>query len=198
MNSVCPNSLKLVKESNNKQILHISTETINEVVEEITKDYEMLIKLMETQKSSVDGKSLTPEQNILYEKINRNKRGVLIYLNERLNKLENITWDCGKAIPSHVLEKFDEVDQHFQSEYYKNLNTYCKTIFGQVDMDLTKNINPPNDSIYISVRAEETIKKIKLNEYDEEEISIEKGSTYMLKKSDVEPLVRRGIFSYNE
>ena len=72
MKSICPNALKLVKESQNKQLMPMSQEIINETVEGINKDYFKLGKLMSEQSKEVDDR-LTPEQSLIFEKINRNK-----------------------------------------------------------------------------------------------------------------------------
>ena len=197
MNNICTNATKLVKEAKNKQILAFPNETINEVVEEIKKDYNLLMKLIEEQNPNNDNGVITSEQTLLYEKINRNKRGVLLYLNDRMNKLENITWEYTNDIPLNIEEKLIEADKHYQAEYFNNMKNYYKNLVLDVDMDLTKQFDPPLDSIYASVKSEVNIDSFVLV-HGEKNITLEKGCSYVFKKSDVEPYVRKGIFSYNE
>lgn len=197
MSNICTNSTKLVREAKNKQVLSFPNETINEVVDEIKKDYELLMKLIEFQNPNNDNNVITSEQTLLYEKINRNKRGVLLYLNDRMNKLENITWEYTNDIPLNIEEKLIESDKHYQSEYFNNMKTYYKNLVLDVDMDLTKQFTPPSDSIYASVKSEVNINSFVLVPGDKKMV-LEKGCSYVFKKSDVEPYVRKGIFTYNE
>lgn len=192
--NICPNAYRLVKESQNKQISSVNTTTINETIDEINKDYTKFFSLLENRKEE---RSWTPEQMVLYKKVERNKRAVLIYFNERLSKLEKVAWSYLKNPPSHTIQNFDEKDLLFHSEYVQNLENYSKGLLIDVDMDLTKLQSPPSDSVFVSVRAQESIKGFKIS-FDEETIDVEKGNSYLFKKSDIESYLRRGLFSLNE
>lgn len=201
MNSLTPNAVKLVKEAANKQLLPTNTEIINEAILEINKDYNNLMKLINEkaeESENTESTGLTPEQNLMYEKISRNKRGVMLYLNERMTKIENLVWEYGESIPDHIYEKFDEADKHYCQEYLKNFEKYYKTIVYDINMDLSNQLVPPTNNIFISCKAEKTIEKFKPSYVDKEDMLLEKGSSYVFKKTDIEGYVRKGVLSYND
>ena len=165
MSNITPNSYKLVKESQNKVFQPISTELINQTADEINKNFQSFSKLLEIQDKFAD--KLSPEQALILSKISRNKRGVFIYLNDRINKLENMTWEFHDNLPETIIEKMGEVDKQYQKQYYINFKKYFKSVLLEVDMDLTKHLKPPVDSCYVSVRAEDDVENFKLNSNSE-------------------------------
>ena len=192
--SICSSAYKLVKESLNTQILGLNTNTINELIDEISKDYESFY--LSIGGDNKNEKDYRQDQKVLIDKVNRNKRAVLIYLNERIKKLIDASWTYSTNLPNYVLDNLDENDNLFYSEYTKNLHSYSSKL-SYIDMDLTKHLHPPSDSIMVSIRAEENIKNFKLNS-EQGIIEIHKGNTYYFPKADVESYVKRGVFSYNE
>ncbi len=88
----------------------------------------------------------------------------------------------------------DERDRKYYSEYSKLINKHSKTQC-LVELDLTKDYHPPKD-LYLEVRALEDIKDITIKNGNS--ISVTRNNTYLLKRSDIDIYIRRGLFSINE
>lgn len=193
MSQICSTASRLVKESSNSQIISISSNLIDEVCEDIKRDYKLFVSQLEKNdeinrvnnkdhESSVNGENLSCfsyNQILLFDKINRNKRGVLIYLNERIKKLKNLSWQYFNNLPDDVSNiSFTESDTIFYNQYTKNLQDYFNSlaidnynefkVYNNMNtyMDLSKSLAPPmTDNIIVSVKAEENIKDFKLDKF---------------------------------
>ena len=111
--------------------------------------------------NEIDQDNLAVKYNnqFLIARASKNKRCILAYLNDRMNKLENYSWEYNKDIPEQILSKMDEKDKNYQEQYYNLINKYSKNI-SESDFDLTKNYQPPKE-IYIEVRALQDINNLK-------------------------------------
>lgn len=145
--------------------------------------------------NEIDQDNLAVKYNnqFLIARASKNKRCILAYLNDRMNKLENYSWEYNKDIPEQILSKMDEKDKNYQEQYYNLINKYSKNI-SECDFDLTKNYQPPKE-IYIEVRALQDINNLKTFEG---EINVVKNHTYSFRKNDIEHYIRKGLFAINE
>ena len=127
----------------------------------------------------------------------RNIRCVLAYLNTRLSRVERMAWESGKHLPDHILEKLSESEASYFKTYVDNLDGYNKAICNMLgsdsnNIDLTVDLNPPKD-LFVEVRVNKDVGTITLPESGE--VQLQKNSTYLLKRSEADNLIKRGIMS---
>lgn len=107
--------------------------------------------------------------------------------------MEKIVWEGGYHVPSQILNKMDEKDKKYHDEYKRIVNQYSKKL-SLVDLDLTQDFTPPKD-LYVEVRA---LENIKIKEKSGTTRNIERNQSYLLRRSDVENYIRRGLLIVNE
>ena len=81
--------------------------------------------------------------------------------------------------------------------YLENIETYNKTVSNMFtsdanNIDLTVDFNPPKD-LYIEVRVRKDYGIVMLPESGE--VRLQKNSTHLLRRSEVDNLIKRGIMS---
>ena len=127
----------------------------------------------------------------------RNIRCVLAYLSTRLTRVERLAWESGKHIPDHVMEKMSENELRYYKQYMENLEEYNKqisTLFGSENnnIDLTVDFHPPKD-LFIEVRVNKDYGTVTLPESGQ--VKLQLNSTHLLRRNEVEELIKRGILS---
>ena len=119
--------------------------------------------------------------------MNRNQRCVLAYLAHRIDKLAKFSWESGKNLPDHILEKLSPAEMLYFKQYLENLETYNKAVseqlageaalieddssdlaagFNPSSIDLTVDFAPPKD-LFIEVRVNKDYGTVMLPESGE-------------------------------
>ncbi len=117
-----------------------------------------------------------------------------------MQKFQKCNWDCGSAnsLPPQIMINMDDKDKKYSDSYNKLVSDYSKKLC-LTELDLMKDYQPPTD-LYLEVRALEDI-TISENDFasgDKTERKIEMNQSYLLKRSDIDVYIRRGLFSINE
>lgn len=123
----------------------------------------------------------------------RNKRCLLTYLNQRLQRIKSLRWEFGPIIPDDIKTNLCEPEVIFFNKYSKSLASYMRSIGDGQGIDLTGDLRPPK-SLYIEVRCVEDFGKFELE--DGEVIYLKKNSQHYLPRSQVETLIRQGILQH--
>lgn len=121
--------------------------------------------------------------------LERNKRCLLAYIYNRMEKIKDMRWDFGSVLPDEVKHNLSEEELGWFAMYNKNLATYMRS----VGMDLTQDAKPPK-SLYIEVRA-----LVDYGEFETEDGSVvllKKNSQHLLQRSHCEHLIRQGILEH--
>ena len=131
------------------------------------------------------------------QQMNRNIRCVLAYLSTRLNRVERLAWESGKHVPSHLLEKLSQSETEYFRTYIENLDKYNKNVSGMFGnennmIDLSVDFNPPKD-LFIEVRVNKDYGNVTLPESGE--VKLQKNTTHLLRRSEVDHLIKRGIMT---
>lgn len=174
-------SKKLVRElKTSKWLPPYNSNLITEISAEIGTLY---TKLTESIQNNED--SLTVLQASF---INRNKRGVLAYLNFRTSKLEALRVETGPNIPPHFSNQLcaDEID--YFRKYSALMQEYSRKVSKY--LDITGDLAPPKD-LYIEVRVKEDVGDIMLPVSGQ--ISLKKNTVQLLRREDAASLVRQGV-----
>lgn len=123
------------------------------------------------------------------ESIKRNKRILLTYMMERVERLKFMRWHSD-VLPQIVKEALSPHELEFFDEYDNALSEYMSTCLeGGSMLDLTLDDLPPKDP-FVSIRV--------LQDYGEVIFSfgrlhLKKGTVHSLPADEAEPLIRQGV-----
>ncbi|EGG24742.1 hypothetical protein DFA_02986 [Cavenderia fasciculata] len=105
-------------------------------------------------------KSKSPYNIVLKTSVDRNKRCILAYLNERLERIKEFRWNSGSGVlDSHFKEHMSVNEIQFFTNHDKLLAEYHQNI----GMDLTVDINQPPKDLLIEVRVIKEFGEVILN-----------------------------------
>ncbi|CAK9098600.1 unnamed protein product [Durusdinium trenchii] len=167
---------------------------VKEVAEEINNDSKEMERLAEQDSDE----QLEPELLValyLYDDImERNKRCLLAYLNARLDVIEQLRWEVGRMVPEEKLQKLHEAEKQYLTNYNNSLDKYMKRYVPNCKhpLDLTANSEAPEDTnIQVRMlRDDPQLDGIVSN--DSGLLRLRGGCQMMVKRSDVEHLLRSG------
>lgn len=138
-------------------------------------------------------RTLWPLLSFRHAAIQRNKRCLLAYLYQRLQRIKAIRWEFGPIVPNDIKNSFCEPETQWFNSYSKSLATYMRSIGDGQGIDLTGDLKPPK-SLFVEVRCLEDYGKFELE--DGEVILLKKNSQHYLPRSQVESLIRLGILQH--
>ncbi|EDW57125.1 DNA replication complex GINS protein PSF1 [Drosophila virilis] len=165
---------------------------VRQVLEEIKAIFEENVAQASSYNNSGD-RSLWPLLNYRHAALQRNKRCLLAYLYERMQRIKAMRWEFGPIIPSDIKQALCDPEVQFFNNYSKSLASYMRSVGDGQGIDLTGNLRPPK-SLYIEVRCVENYGKFELD--DGEVVHLKKNSQHYLPRAQVEPLVRQGILQH--
>ena len=115
----------------------------------------------------------------------------LAYLSTRLDRIQKVAWGSGKSIPAHIAENLSPAEINYFDSYVEALDTYNKEYAPFCSgIDLTVDLTPPKE-LYIEVRVKKDYGEVLLPESGA--IHLQKGSVHLLKRSEVDGLIKKGI-----
>ncbi len=117
--------------------------------------------------------------------LNRNLRYSHAYFTHRLSKIRGLRWETGSILPDRLQK--DALSAHEQ-DYFHSYNKLLTTYNEAVGIDLASDLEPPRD-LRIEIRVLVPCGEIVT---ESGPVSLDKGSTHYLKRSDVEHLIRLG------
>lgn len=132
---------------------------------------------------------VTPSVNLRHYAIERNKRCVLAYINNRVNKLRAMRWQFGAVLPDDIRMNMCEPEQQFFSSYSKLLAQYMKS----VGTDITTDLCPPK-SLFIEVRVKQDYGELETPDGDI--ILLKAGSHHNLPRDLCEQLIVQGVLEH--
>ncbi|KAL1117912.1 hypothetical protein AAG570_004225 [Ranatra chinensis] len=122
--------------------------------------------------------------------LERNKRCLLAYQWNRMERLRKMRWEFGSILPPDIKSNLSDAEVGWFNKYSKCLATYMKSIGGQNGLNITQDMKPPKD-LYIEVRCLTDYGKLELE--DGEVIVLYKNSQHLMPRSHCEHLIRQGI-----
>lgn len=135
---------------------------VRQVLEEIKAIFEENVAQASSYNSSGD-RSLWPLLNYRHAALQRNKRCLLAYLYERMQRIKALRWEFGPIIPVDIKQALCEPEVQFFNNYSKSLAAYMRSVGDGQGIDLTGNLRPPK-SLYIEVRCVEDYGKFELDD----------------------------------
>lgn len=145
--------------------------------------------LQNSRDTSSDNPS-RPAIMLRHNALERNKRCLLAYINDRAKKINEMRWQFGPVLPSEIRSQMCETELAYFNQYNKDLATYMRSVGDGSGIDLTIDQAPPK-SLYIEVKC--------LQDYGEMEteegniIMLRKNTQHFLPRTQCEPLIRQGI-----
>lgn len=130
---------------------------------------------------------------VRHKGIRRNKRCLLAYLWNRLERIREMRWQIGSILPPEIKMNLSLSEEQWFSNYCKSLASYMKTIGTDGGLNLFQDLKPPK-SLYIEVRSLVDVGKIELD--DGEVVVLKKDAQYMMLKSQCESLIHQGILQH--
>merc|ERR1712080_105613 len=105
--------------------------------------------LWEANRTEVESSNtITPGVTLRHAAIERNKRCLLAYLHNRVEKLRMMRWQFGSVLPEEIKMNLCEPELDFFTKYNKALASYMRS----VGTDLTTDLAPPK-CLYVEVRV---------------------------------------------
>ncbi|CAH1405009.1 unnamed protein product [Nezara viridula] len=122
--------------------------------------------------------------------LDRNKRCLLAYQWNRLQKLRQMRWEFGSVLPPDLKTHLSEGEAIWFNKYNKCLTSYMKSIGGKNGLNLLQDSKPPKE-LFIEVRCLTNYGKIELENGDV--IMLNKNSQHYMPRSQCETLIRQGV-----
>lgn len=137
--------------------------------------------------------ALLPIVNYRHLTMTRNKRCILAYLYNRLQRIKTIRWDIGPVIPASMKENMCTPEVIWFNKYSELLSNYMMSYSEETALNLTDYTKPPK-SLFIEVKC--LIDEGKFELENGETISMQKNTIHYLPRAQAEPLIRKGILQH--
>jgi GINS complex subunit 1 len=188
-------AIKLVTElKQNKLLPKFNNELMDQVCKEITKTYIELSEKMQDPDFDREEEAEIAKPLVMSQTNQRNMRCALAYMGTRLDRLHRVAWESGKAMPDHIAEKITPAESNYYKEYLSLLDEYGKSCAANNEsstvVDLTVDLTPPKE-LFIEVRIKKDYGSIMLPESGE--VLLHKNTTHLLRRSEVDHLIKQGI-----
>merc|ERR1712190_192742 len=161
--------------------------------EEILNDTQEMKKLVSEHEDLEDCPEELAAGLVLFnDLVDRNRRCLLAYVNHRLEKIEELRWEVGLMVPEGKMDKLHDSEKQYFHEYNKILDKYMKSYVPKCKepLDLTADAQAPED-LHVQVRVlDEGMGEIVTQ--DSGVVRLRKGYQLMVKRTDIEHLIRAG------
>jgi len=125
--------------------------------------------------------------------LERNKRCLLAYINDRATKITEMRWQFGPVLPPEVRSQLCEPELTFFNQYNKDMAAYMRAIGDGAGIDLTTDQSPPK-SLHVEVRCLQDYGELETD--DGTVIVLKKNTQHFLPRNQCEPLIRQGILEH--
>jgi len=141
---------------------------------------------------SLDGRPPPPSMLIIQTAINRNKRCLLAYHSHRVDRLRDMYWAVGGALP-HLLSNPDirsKLSPH-EVDYLRQYNSSVMEFRSEFshELDITASITKPPKDLHVMVRV---IRDCGVIQTEVGSIDFQKGQRFMVRRADIEHLIVQG------
>lgn len=119
-----------------------------------------------------------------------NKRCIIAYHYERLNRLKRLRWEYGNNLPREIVKNLSKSELEWFTRYNDNLFSYMSALNDGKGLDLTLYVSPPK-KLYIQVRCIRDYGQFDLE--DGQPVMLKKDSIHYLPLSQCEKLIHQGV-----
>ncbi|KAF9531370.1 hypothetical protein CPB83DRAFT_848918 [Crepidotus variabilis] len=144
------------------------------------------------EKLLINGQPPPPALLIIQTAINRNKRCLLAYHAHRVDRLRDMYWAVGGALP-HILSDADirgKLSPH-EVDYLRQYNSSVMEFRSEFshELDITASITSPPKDLHVLVRV---VKECGVIQTELGTIDFQKGHRFMVRRADIEHLIVQG------
>lgn len=125
--------------------------------------------------------------------MNRNKRCILAYLYNRLDRIKAVRWEIGPVVPNSIKANMCAPEILFFNKYSELLSNYMMSLSDDIALDITLHTMPPK-SLYVEVKCLVDEGKFELE--NGETITMKKDTIHYIPRAQAEPLIRKGILEH--
>ncbi|CAM9243981.1 unnamed protein product [Scytosiphon promiscuus] len=130
----------------------------------------------------------------------RNKRCLLAYLKWRTDSITQLRWETGPVVPRELQQSLSLTEMELFNTYDRILTNFTRrkrlarpvhlpSLPQGLNLDLTADLQPPKE-LHVEVRVLDDCGEIMT---DHGCVKLDRGTTHLLRRSDVEHLVRQGL-----
>ncbi|XP_076629424.1 DNA replication complex GINS protein PSF1 isoform X1 [Colletes latitarsis] len=166
---------------------------VKEVLEEMQSLYDANM-LDSNAIRNADNMALLPSVQLRHIALTRNKRCILAYIYNRMQKLRDLRWELGSILPPEINSNLLNAEVQWFQTYNKSLATYMRSLGEDQGFNLTANMLPPKTP-YVEVKCVMDFGKLELE--DGQVILLKKNTYHLLPRAVCEPLIRQGILEHN-
>ncbi|KAF2071576.1 hypothetical protein CYY_007109 [Polysphondylium violaceum] len=164
--------------------------SIKRTVEEINALHKELIETISEHLEDKKTPYILSHSAVFQLSILRNKRCILAYLMERLNRIREYRWNSGTSLLSTDLkENLSPNESKFFADYDRLLTDYN----AKIGLDLTMDPQPPKE-LFIEVRVLKELGQVVLNSGIT--VNLHLNTTHFLRRSDVSNLIAQGSLEH--
>ena len=168
-------------------------ELVRSILEEVKAHHREMLSLLrklenaeennETEKRSISAAMETHHFSIL-----RNKKALMIYLNERAKRIQSLRWTLGVGLPDSISENLSHSERDYFTRYSKILNKYMGKKDG-INMNLTLDRDPPKEH-KVQVRC---LKDNGETYFKDGVVDLRKDTVHLLWREEAQELIREGV-----
>ena len=123
-------------------------ELVRSILEEVKAHYQesrsLLKKWKQVSEESEEKEGIKAALETHHHSILRNKKALMIYLNERVKRIQSLRWTLGVGLPDSISENLSHSERDYFTEYSKILNKYMGKKEG-INMNLILDRDPPKE-----------------------------------------------------
>lgn len=164
--------------------IHVQDAAIRDISREIDSLYSNIYETLSVQGEKKDISTMTG-LTVFHQCLLRDKRCLLSYLYWRTKRVVQLRWETGRQIPAELKANMGPTEIEFFQSYDDILGEYMRS----VNLDLTANVTPPKEP-FIEVRALQDCGEIVSS--DGTSIRLDKNTTNLVRREDVEHLIKQG------
>ena len=186
-------SLSIETSASPSSIPPYNDELVRSILEEVKAHHREMLSLLrklenvennETEKRSISAAMETHHFSIL-----RNKKALMIYLNERAKRIQSLRWTLGVGLPDSISENLSHSERDYFTRYSKILNKYMGKKDG-INMNLTLDRDPPKEH-KVQVRC---LKDNGETYFKDGVVDLRKDTVHLLWREEAQELIREGVF----
>ena len=167
-------------------------EQVNKKLEQLQKSDTTQEKIREKAeqivKTEEERDAIVAAMNTHHHSILRNKKALMIYLNERVKRIQSLRWTLGVGLPDSISENLSHSERDYFTEYSAILNKYMGKKEG-VNMNLTLDRDPPKEH-KVQVKCTKDYGEI----YTKDGVvDLKKDTVHLLWREEAQPLISEGV-----
>jgi len=168
-------------------------ELVRSILEEVKAHHREMLSLLRKLENAEENnekekRSISAAMETHHFSILRNKKALMIYLNERAKRIQSLRWTLGVGLPDSISENLSHSERDYFTRYSKILNKYMGKKDG-INMNLTLDRDPPKEH-KVQVRC---LKDNGETYFKDGVVDLRKDTVHLLWREEAQELIREGV-----